>query len=240
VIVEHDIDAPAAYDEKRRALVDLVRHLEDHERRTIVPATPAWTVQDVLAHVVGIAADLNAQRFDGDPDAWTAHQVESRRGRSIDELAEEWDREAPRFVEGLRLFGYELASHYVGDLLQHTADVRHALGRGPLDEDDALTAALDFYLDSCHQALVTAGAGAVRVDVGDLHDLLLGPPGGPVVAHLGGVGTFELFRALGGRRSRRQVQALPWQGDVTPVLAHLSAYPWPRDDLVEGAGRPHG
>jgi hypothetical protein len=240
VIVEHDIDAPAAYDEKRRALVDLVRHLEDHERRTIVPATPAWTVQDVLAHVVGIAADLNAQRFDGEPDAWTAHQVESRRGRSIDELAEEWDREAPRFVEGLRLFGYELASHYVGDLLQHTADVHHALGRGPLDEDSALTAALDFYLDSCHQALVSASAGAIRVDVGDVHDLRLGSPEQPVVARLAGVGRFELFRALGGRRSRRQVQALPWQGDVTPVLGHLSAYPWPRDDLVEGAARPHG
>lgn len=72
MIVEHDIDAPAAYDEKRRELVALARRLDDDELRTIERATPAWSVQDVLAHVIGIAADLNAQRFDGDPDAWTA------------------------------------------------------------------------------------------------------------------------------------------------------------------------
>ena len=40
----------------------------------VVPATPAWTVHDVLAHVIGLAADLNAQRFPEDEGgvAWSA------------------------------------------------------------------------------------------------------------------------------------------------------------------------
>jgi hypothetical protein len=50
------------------------------------------------------------------------------------------------FEEGLRLLGYEIGSHYVGDLLQHMADVRHALGLGMIADDEALAVGLDFYL----------------------------------------------------------------------------------------------
>lgn len=122
----------------------------------------------MLAHVVGITADLNAQRFgDGDGDAWTDAQVSTRRGRSIDDLAAQWDREAPIFEEGLRLFGYQFGAHYLGDLLQHTCDVEAALGRSPVRDDGALTVALDFYLDSLDDTLHRAGVGALTVRVGD-------------------------------------------------------------------------
>jgi hypothetical protein len=93
MIVARPVDCGELYDGKRHELVDLMRSLGDEDLATMVPATPAWSVSDVLSHVVGITADLNAQRFDVvDPDEWTARQVRERQGRSVDELAQEWDR----------------------------------------------------------------------------------------------------------------------------------------------------
>ena len=86
------------------------RIADDQWTRPVDPEElSGWTVRDVVAHVVGIAADLNAGRFgSGSADDWAAEQVRSRKDRSVDELSDEWDLEAPRFEDGLRLFGYEL------------------------------------------------------------------------------------------------------------------------------------
>ncbi len=168
MISEHDADPAHLYRREREAFVALLRSLSDEQLRTAVPATPAWSVHDVAAHVVGITADLNAQEFGrGDPDAWTAAQVSSRRDRSVDELAAEWARESVQFEEGLRAFGYEMGSHFLGDLLQHAQDVRSALGLERLAEADALAVALDHYLDTFHLALVAVGVGSVDVRVAD-------------------------------------------------------------------------
>jgi hypothetical protein len=179
-------------------------------------------VHDVVAHLVGITADLNALRFDVvDAEAWTARQVAERRTATVRQLAVEWEAEADRFEEGLRLLGYELGSHYVGDLLQHSQDVREALGRDRLDDDLSLVVALDFYVDHFSQSLVAGGAGAVVVDVGD-ESWTAGA--GEVVAGVTG-GRFELLRAFGGRRSEAEIRASGWTGDVDRVLPFVSAYP---------------
>ena len=77
------IDTGAVYERTKRAFVVTVTGSDvDH----VGPATPAWTVHDVLAHVIGLAADLNAQRFpdpeDGDDRVRDAagrdHRVASR------------------------------------------------------------------------------------------------------------------------------------------------------------------
>jgi uncharacterized protein (TIGR03083 family) len=231
VIIERPVDCGQLYEAERRALLDLVRSLPDEQLHRTVPATPAWTVHDVVAHVVGITADLNAGRFGTDaPDTWTAQQVQSRSDRSVADLAQEWDAEAPRFREGLALFGYEMGSHFLGDLVQHVADVHHALGRPRRpDDDEALVVALDFYLDSFHQSLLDAGVGTV-VAVIDGERWELGA--GEVVAEVT-VGRFELFRALGGRRSAAQIRSLTWTGDVDRVAGLVSRYGLPATDLVE-------
>jgi uncharacterized protein (TIGR03083 family) len=227
VIAERSADCGALYGQKRRELLALAHALTEDELATPVAATPAWDVHDVLAHLVGIAADLNALRFDDPtPEAWTERQVEERRDRSVRDLEREWDAEAPRFEEGLRLLGYELGSHYVGDLLQHTQDVHAALGRGPIADDEALAVALDYYVDHLSHTLAAAGVGSVEVRVGD-EAWTAGA--GPVVATVA-AGRLDLFRALGGRRSEAGVRALRWSGDVDLVLPHLSAYPMPTED----------
>lgn len=230
MIVERDIDAAALYEETRLRLLDLVRSLDDEQLAVIVPATPAWAVPDVLAHVIGINADLRVGKIGpGDQDAWTAAQVEHRRGRSVEELAAEWDAEAPVFEAGLRAFGYEMGSHFLGDLLQHLSDVRHALGLPRIPDDDTLLVALDFYLDSFHQTLVEAGIGAVRVDAGG-DEWTLGA--GEVVAGWT-TDRFECFRALGGRRDEAQIRQAAWTGEVDRIVGLVSRYGLPTQGIVE-------
>jgi len=230
MIVEREVDAADLYEATRLGLLDLVRSLDEGERARIVPATPAWTVQDVVAHLVGINADLGAGRFGPTAaDEWTAAQVEIRRGRSFSELAAEWDAEAPGFEDGLRAFGYEMGSHFLGDLLQHVSDVHHALGLPPVPDDETLLVALDFYLDSFHETLVEAAVGAVHVRAsGD--DWTLGQ--GEVVASWS-ADRFEVFRALGGRRDEGQLRAHEWTGDVDRILPFVSRYGQPEQGILE-------
>jgi len=230
VLVERDIDCGELYGAQRRELVALARSLTEDQLRTTVPATPEWSVHDVVAHVVGIAADLNAGRFGSeDPDVWTRRQVETRRDHSVDELAGEWEREAPTFEEGLRLLGYEIGSHYVGDLLHHIVDVRSALGLQRIPDDLTLVVALDFYLDSLHQTLCAAAIGSLEVRTPN-ESWVLGE--GEVVASMA-ASRFEVFRCLGGRRSGAQIRQLEWSGAVDTVLPHLSRYPLPNRDLID-------
>jgi uncharacterized protein (TIGR03083 family) len=230
VRIERHVDCGELYEQQRRAFLDRLRAAPERSLVRPVPATPGWSVLDVTAHLVGICADLNAQRFgSGGGDEWTALQVQSRRGRTLEELGAEWDHEAPTFEDGLRLFGYDMGSHYLGDLLQHVADVHAALGLESLPIDLPLTVALDFYLGSFDDTLQEAGAGAVLVRLPEV-DWVVGP--GPVVASVE-CDPFEMFRSLGGRRSEAQIRSLAWTGDVDRVLPLVSRYPMPAAAVVD-------
>jgi len=230
MVPDRDTDPSLLYEVERRAFVSRLRRATIEQLSMAVAATPAWSVLDVLAHVVGITADLNAQRFgNGDGDAWTDAQVSQRRGRSIDDLAAEWDREAALFEEGLRLFGYQLGAHYLGDLLQHACDVEAALGRSPARDDLAVMVGLDFYLASLDDALRVADTGALSVRAGE-ESWTLGS--GDVVAAVS-ASAYELFRALGGRRTGDEIAALGWSGDRDLFAGLLSRYPVPQHSLGE-------
>ena len=230
MVPERDVDCGAIYEDLRQELITLFRSLSDDELATTVPATPDWSVRDVLSHVVGINHDLNRLIFGtrGD-ESWTVIHVETRRGRDLEEVITEWDSEAPKFEQGLRELGYEVGSHFVGDLLQHFADVLHALGRPHPANDLRLAVALDFYLMSFEETLNEATSATVEIAVGD-EKWVLGS--GPIVAALS-ASRYDAFRALGGRRSAEQIRALDWQGDVDAVLPVISRYPLPEQPIVE-------
>lgn len=233
MVPERNVDPVDLYDHERRAFVAFLESRSATDLTLTVAATPAWSVRDVLAHVVGITADLNAQHFgDGDGDRWTAAQIAARRGDSLEDLTREWNREAPPFEEGLRLFGYDFGAHYLGDLLQHVGDVHAALGLSPTRDDESIAVALDFYLASFEATLDDAVVGATDVHVGD-ESWRLGS--GDVVASVTAE-RYEWFRALGGRRTEPEIRALDWTGDVDAVIGLVSRYPMPRQSLGE-AGR---
>ena len=93
------VDTAAVYERVRREFVTTVSALSELELAVQVPATPLWSVRDVLAHVVGLAGDFNAQRFPSADDeggtAWTAVQVQGGRARTLAELLGEWGPGGP-------------------------------------------------------------------------------------------------------------------------------------------------
>ncbi|KQW47698.1 hypothetical protein ASC77_14815 [Nocardioides sp. Root1257] len=119
-----------------RANVDAVSRLagdlDDAALTTTVPASPDWTVHEVLAHLAGGPADAIAGRMDGAPGpAWTEAHVAPRRGRPVDELTGEMranlDAVAASTVDNPR-------PAIVWDVAVHHADLHEALGLGVLPE----------------------------------------------------------------------------------------------------------
>ena len=141
----------------------------------------------------------------------------------------EWDREAPAFEDGLRLFGYSVGAHFVGDLHAHVQDVRAAL-RLPADRDPlTVRVSLDWYLEAWTESLEGTEAGSVAVVAdGERHVVGHGPPIATVTGD-----AFEILRAISGRRSADQIRALAWSGDREPALAGMSQYPLPEHDLTD-------
>ena len=149
------------YEDVRTAFAALLRTLDETHLATRVPATPAWAVHDVVAHLVGLTADLNAQRFPTDADiggvAWNDGQISARRTRTLDELLDEWDREGPPFDAGLQLFGRETECHFVGDLVTHVLDVAEALDMSIVVPDTAIDMALQHYTSFVDERLAELG-----------------------------------------------------------------------------------
>ena len=232
------VDSGEVYADLRAAFSAVVTACSGEEQERAVPATPAWRVRDVLAHVVGITADLNRGHLGGDRpvEEWTADQVATRSTRPVEAIVAEWAAESPAFEDGLRLFGYEVGSHFVGDLVVHVQDVDAALGRGPTPGPIAVVVALDHYLGFLDEGLRGLGVGRLTVRIigeGVDEDHVVGD--GPAAATLTAPPR-ELLRTLAGRRSRRQARALDWTGAVDAFVGHLGAYGMPVEDLSDTPG----
>jgi uncharacterized protein (TIGR03083 family) len=119
-----------AYRQVRERVRAVVRETGDDRLDRPSPATPRWTVHDVLAHLVGVTADAVEGRLDGvATDAWTQAQVDRRRGRTVGELLAEWDDYGPRFEALMDALPQEVSGQAVFDAVTHEHDLRCALGR---------------------------------------------------------------------------------------------------------------
>jgi uncharacterized protein (TIGR03083 family) len=242
-------DLAGAYADARRRFPELLAGLDQAALLTPVPACPAWTVRDVLAHVAGVAADAaSGTYFPGAADAWgdsrlaaarddwTARQVRSRRDRSVAALFAEWTSWAV-ILEPMLAGTIPpppgspawLLPAPVADLAVHLHDVRGAL-RLPGDRDAPATGlGLRVYARWLGRRLVLRGRPALRLRAaGREWAEGSGRPAAVLAAD-----AFELFRALSGRRSLEQVRALAWDGDPEPYLDLFAPYPMPASPLAE-------
>jgi hypothetical protein len=69
------IDVAAAYEETQQHLADLVLGLSEEEVGATVPASPAWTVKDVVAHLTSFSGrrstrQIRAMDWTGDPEPY--------------------------------------------------------------------------------------------------------------------------------------------------------------------------
>jgi uncharacterized protein (TIGR03083 family) len=215
-----------------------------------VPASPDWSVLDVVAHVTGVAGDvasgeeleeLNLVEALVDPvqaarrETMTARQVSSRRGRTVDEVLAEWDATLKLLLPMMRgerpfpLPNPALEAIVTTDLAVHAQDVRGALGMPGDRESAAVGVALASYSQGLAYKIRFAGLPALRLRYGGKERMAGdGEPGAIVEAD-----RFEIFRALAGRRSTGQIRAFDWTGDPEPYLPLIPAYGERTDALSE-------
>ena len=213
-----------AYRGCRERIVELVADLDDEQAETHVPACPAWTVHDVVAHLAGGMADALDGRLDGvATDPWTAYQVETRKGVPLAEIVAEWNEKAPQ-IEAVMDRAPGIGNMGVADVVSHEHDIRGALGRPGARDADAVPIALNFVVSQVVESAAGAGV-ALRVcstdgtawgaDAADADAVLTAEP-------------FELLRAATGRRSIGQIRRLQWTGDwkgAVPGFWWLSLHP---------------
>jgi uncharacterized protein (TIGR03083 family) len=110
------------------AVTALAEGLPDEQLATRVPATPEWTVQEVLAHLCGSPADGLSGRMDGAPGPeWTGRHVAERATHSVADLVAELRGSVDAVRESL---ADNDRPALVWNAAVHHADVHEALGKG--------------------------------------------------------------------------------------------------------------
>lgn len=200
-------------------IVDLVAPLDDG---LVIPATPGWSLLDLLAHLAGAAHDL--ARVDVDLwslDEWTAAQVEARRGMGRDDVLAEWAEHAAAaaaVVDDPTGVGLDeaFARMPIIDATGHEGDILEAIGR-PASIDAADWAIIGPHREMMLGYLVAeAGLPPLRVRTPEGDDWTLGGDAPGTTVELS---RDELWRSLMGRRPRTVVERYAWTGDPEPYLA---------------------
>ena len=239
------------YEQLRNDISELVSGLEPDALERPVPATPGWSVRDVVAHLAAdatyaIRGDLPRQFFEafGESDAvallndWTARQLEERKDRSLQELLHEWGASGNDLAAMMRaekpwpddslVFADRVL---VTDAAVHQQDIFGALGIDRDRDSAPIKVALSGYIAVMGWRLASAGLSALRFDVGDkAYTAGDGDTGATVHAT-----RFEFFRAMSGRRSPEQIAAYDWDGDgdADAYIPYFYPYGIREDALVE-------
>lgn len=219
----------AAYAACRGRVRALLTGLTAAQEAATVPACPDWSVADLTAHLAGVCRALVEGNPPGpDVQAWVDGQVEDRRQRGVVANLDEWDEFGTRFERLIVERGPSLGG-LLYDIVAHEHDAAAALGR-PADRDnDGVVLSLDTLAFIIRRDAARHGLAAIRFGdgvrtwyVGD------GEPGFTLE-----LPAWELMRWLGSRRSLRQMQATPHDGDLARFLPALAHLPLPVTDLVE-------
>jgi uncharacterized protein (TIGR03083 family) len=198
-----------------------------------VPGCPSWQVRDVLAHMAGLCEDWIDQHLDGyASDSWTASQVERFATRSCPEILHAWASALEPFARvEMMLLGRPPARWAFGDAVIHEADIRGALEAGRVP-DDAVYMGLGGTLSRWAKEVIVPGLlPRVHIRTPDGGEWLVGPEEGEATVTLN-VETYELFRALAGRRHADQVRRWDWSVDPEAYVDAGLPYPFRWADSV--------
>lgn len=203
----------------REQVTTAARGLGDNQLAAIVPSCPLWSVRDLLAHQAGTARDFIEDRLDGAPSpVWTSRHVEARKDRSAAEIIDEWEQYGRQVDDHIRAGtrdGVLFNNAYV-DAAVHCADLSAVIPVGRPDRETWL-GSLDFMLGRSRGD----ERGSLRVITEDAgYELGTGKPMAEVKTD-----TYELFRAVFGRRSPGQIGAWAWSGKTGGWLHALSRLP---------------
>jgi uncharacterized protein (TIGR03083 family) len=212
------------YRKARARVADLAATLSDEQLQAQVPATPQWTAHELLAHLVGCAADAASGRVDGAPgEQWTARHVAERRHCSVGELLVEWDSIGPAAESTLteeQIFGPNMAA----DVICHESDLHEAL-RLPRVDREHWQPFLEVMMLYVRKQLQHNATVLISDEEGQKWICGSGEP--TTLLRADG---YELLRAAHSRRSRSQIAAWDWTpAAVTHVIERFGFF-GPRDD----------
>lgn len=237
------------YEQLRNDISDLAAGLTPEQLDTPVPATPGWTIRQVVAHLAAdatylINGDFPREFFEafGDEGAvvtlndWTARQLEERKDRSLEEILQEWKASATELTammrgeqswpDGVVPFADRVV---LTDAAVHQQDIFGALGIQRDREGVPIKIALSGYIATMGWRLMAAGIPSLRFDLGEKS--YVAGDGEPAATVRGD--RWELFRAMSGRRSPEQIAAYDWEGDSEPYIPYFYPYGIRKDALVE-------
>ena len=209
----------------------LVQSASEEERGRRVPATPDWTVRDLLSHMVGLGADVLAgDEPDDHNETWTRAQVDARSERTIEELVAEWRG----VVDPLSAWMRDHGTRPLGDVVIHEQDLRSALDRRGARDADGLRAVrgrMAGRLAKAVQGLPTIALVASDDGWTWTSD---GSDDSDSAAVLVEAPAFDLFRAVTSRRTAGQLESWTMRGDVGAYLdAFAGLGSLPADPLPE-------
>jgi len=206
----------------RERVTEMVTGLGDDDLARRVPACPDWTVRDLTAHIIGVAADLSVGNLEQmGAHEWTSAQIAKRKDHSVTDLIEEWTKLAEQVEPTADLIPPGAAQMLVGDAVTHEHDMRGALNRPGARDTDAVWIGLDRYIRLFGKRIKDAELSSVVVRSGE-REWQAGIRE-PDTVLSGDV--FELLRALTGRRTLDEISALKWTGDSSAYLTIFSTYP---------------
>lgn len=242
-------DVADLYDQLRNEISELVASLDPEALDAPVPATPGWTIKNVVTHLAAdatcvITADFPREFFASfaEPSAittlneWTARQVAEREDRSLEELLQEWKASGTELTammrgekpwpENTQMFVDRII---LTDAAVHQQDIFGALGIDRARDSAPIKMGLSAYAVAMGWRLSSAGLAPLRLDDEDKSYMAGdGEPHTTVRAR-----RFELFRAMSGRRSPEQISAYEWDGDAGPYLPYFYPYGIRNEALVE-------
>ncbi len=218
-----DIDHAGLWAAAQQRVLELVESVDEQAMTSAhLPATPAWSPRELLAHVVGVAADALAGTTDANvSESWTQGHVDERADKTLSEVLDEWRGLTDRVLAFIPDAPLPTRTSLVVDLTTHEQDLRGGLDRPGARTDPALDVGVLAFGGAFAGKVADRGLEPVRL-VGD-HLEVVAPQGSHPVVEAQAT-TFELHRALSGRRSAAQVRALDWTGDPEPYLSIFSRF----------------
>ncbi len=215
------------YHEVRERIAATAGQLSPADLARPVPACPAWSVHDLLAHVSGLPDELANGRYpQGELQAWLDSIVTARRDTPVEELVRAWAATAGR-IEGI-IDGS--GGMLLVDVAAHEHDLLGALGRPPHRDAPETSLVVRLALGLLVGGIEHAGLGPLAVDTDA--EIVASHEGVPAcVLRVDG---WEAFRALESRRTADELRALPHDGDIAAFVAVIDAHsPLPARSLGE-------